>query len=349
MYSTIVLLAHSSPQRWYHLISKHYLPLINNYEWTFIMSLDLRKGDVVVLRENSLFWNDYYEPGNVAETSERVVYCGIPMKISKVYVLGENTNILLHSANQRDILVPVSTIAHKIGNVHDWFGICGSCQSLCKGGTQCWKCNILVEPDCITWSNMKIFPRCLQRGGTDPVMYVSFNDYSDGHPDSFESRDIQDATDYEYLDWLQSRSWRPQSTYYWMPEIYKVLHAIGMKHMTPTVMHMIETGFWSNQHTFRQSQFMNFALNHDFNALESIEDDDITVAYSYSSDDDVQMLQRTEDYSPQLRYNYFDHGPDSIGDWYKEIGWILAAIGVRGLKTEMLNILHYFDQGITSF
>jgi hypothetical protein len=304
-----------------------------------IMSLDLRKGDVVVLKENSLFWNRYKRPGNGPEEYESVLFGVTPMKVSHIYDWPE-THILLRSNCAHDVLVPISLIAKRIGSVHDWFGLCDHCHSLSKGGTECWKCNTaVVEPNCITWSNVKMLPRQLQRGGIDPVMYLRLYDYSDEYPDSFQHIDIQESTDYEYLDWLQYSTWRPQAVNDWMKEIVRVLRVIGLKTITPTMMSNLGDGFLSNNHTFRQSRSVNFALNDDFQAVQSIQDDEITTALTYNSEDDVQNLQRHDDRFPILRYNYSDRGPDTIEDWYKEIGWIFAAVG----GSDINRLLHHLD------
>jgi hypothetical protein len=62
-----------------------------------------------------------------------------------------------------------------------------------------------------------------------------------------------------------------------------------------------------------------------------------------SSDDDVRNFYRhvhTNEPRSDLQ-----QGPASISDWYTEIGWILAALGVSEVTQE---IIHHFNQAIDS-
>ena len=193
---------------------------------------------------------------------------------------------------------------------------------------------MFVEPSCVTWTGMEVYPRFLQRGGIDAATYVSQYDFFDPYPVQHIEIDYYSQTEYEDLTWLDPSVWQSVYTQRWFQEIILVLVAIGASKISP---HMIEV--------------MNYGISSFQQApCEYLDDiDETSVAMSSSvSESNVQNFFRYEHSIPSVRtrYDYLEHGPNSIDDWYTEIGWILGAHGVTEMRPGILN---WFNKSIAYY
>ena len=302
------------------------------------MSINFKKGDIVVLKPNSLCFCRRFVDENGHETYDEVMYGQRPMKVSRIdHYSSQESYLLLHTTFEHDLLVPLHLIEKCIGNVHNWFARCENCNCLSKGGIICWKCSKFVEPNCITWTGMEVYPRFLQRGGIDPVTYVDDDNHPDRYPvgSFYIDVDLFSRTEYEDLDWLKRHNWQPQYLNYWLQEIALVLVSIGAYKISCSMIQRMNVGISCFEHI---RHFPNFTTNASDRYAE--DEDEITVAMSCSSDDNVQNFYRHEHLNTESRYAYLEHGPNSMDDWYKEIGWILAAHGATEMTKEIVKRLN---------
>jgi hypothetical protein len=281
----------------------------------------LQKGDVVTLKE--------------------MMYCDQPLKVSKVYEEdSDESYVLLRTSYKSNLRVPRCYIDKRIGNVHDWFGFCGRCHNLSKGGRHCWKCDVVVEPNCITWTGMKVHPRFLQRGAIDPLMYTHDCDRFDDHPIAHDYVNPHSRSEFEDLHWLKPCYWQAQYFRFWMQEIVLVLQVVGATELTLDMIEMINVGMASCGLTFHTVEFSVGRLHEHPQLFDFRENDEISVGMSCSSNDDVRNFHRHQCQNDDRTYNYSEEGPDSIYDWYREIGWIFGVLGAKKMTpviVEMFN------------